>query len=414
MAAPLSRGVLQALRAHLPASAVRESWLRRLREDDAARRQMVGRLARAPPADPSAIAFASDAVGSHLVQACLRLSVPAERAALISVLAPAAGTLARSSHGSFVLRAALELAPSAADRSALIAPLLPRCAELCATVHGAHVVHEALEHASAREREALVARLLAGPPTAAAAAAAPAAAPPPPPLVRLAAQTHGSLVAQRVLELASDAQRALAQRALLETARELAQSTPGSFVVSTALQHASAAEAQSWLARLLPHAAELAGSKAGVRALHACAEVSAHADEQVARATGLLAGAALEAAMRALIGGAGDGADGGARRARARERCDGDGADAAGDGGSGGVFDDGGEDGGARGADGVLSGPGWIAFPARALDARARRRAHELARQLGLVSQSVGEGAERRLIVRARHAQSQSPSCIQT
>lgn len=407
---PLSRGVLQTLRAHLPASAVRDTWLRRLREDEGALRRLVSRLSGASPGDPSAVAFAQDPVGSHLFRTAIERSAPRARSALLAVLAPAAEALARSTHGSFVLRAALELAPSAAHTSALLTPLLPRVAELARCVSGAHVIQVALGCASERERGEIVERLLAGPP----AGAPPRAREPALPaggrgalLSALAADAHGSLVAQAVLQLGSGAQRALAQRALLGRARELAQSAPGSFVVGTALRVASADEAAAWLAQLLPHAAELAGSRAGVRALHACAEVSAEADRAVAAATGLLAHAQLEADIRRLSAGGRTGAaEGGAAQTGAGERAHGAAAASARRAAAGG-----GE--GRRCArepplligsaerDGSCSAEGDVLeFPPGALDAHSRRRAHELAKALGLSSESVGQGDGRRLIVR--------------
>lgn len=396
----LSRGVLQTLRAHLPASAVRDTWLRRLREDDSTLREMVGRLSRASPADPAVVEFASDAVGAHVVQVCLERAPPQERSALLAVLAPASEALARTKRGSYVVRKALELSESAAERSSIIEPLLDNCAALARSESGAHVVQSMLVHASKEEREAIVTHLLCGSPDDGERTASE------PPgagsaegedastgfergslLRTLAADAHGSLVAQAVLELASTPQRTLAQHALLGRAKELAQSSPGSFVVGTALRCASKDEAQAWLAQLLPHAAELAGSKAGIRALHACAEVSEEADREVAVATGLLANSQLEAAIRSLsaLEGAGRGA-GGAGHSDGRATDSADGAAAA----------------GPPSAQVVRGEPPILEFPARKLDAHTRRRAHELAKELGLFSESVGEGENRRLIVRSR------------
>jgi hypothetical protein len=325
---------------------------------------MIARLASAPPGDASAASFARDPIGSHIWQLLLSRASASEAAALVRVLAPATAALASSTHGSYVVRACLAFAPTGAARTPVIEALLPCAARLAAdTAGGAHVVQAALVHASSAERRALVGALLAaergraggasegGDDVCAAAGASPTGAADEgqgSALRALASGAAGSLLAQRVLELSDGAQRADAQRSLLGCALELARSAPGSFVVATAVRLAEPAQRAAWLSALLPHAAELSTSKAGLRALHACVDVCAAADETVAAASGQLARAEVEAALVAFA--AGDGA--------------------------------------------------MLTFGARRLDAHGRLRAHEVAARLGLHSESLGEGDGRRLVVR--------------
>lgn len=361
----LSRSVIETLREHVPPSVVREHWLRRLRERPAERAQMIARLTAPPAAQEadggargSAISFACDVVGSHLVQHCLELGTPAERAALGRVLAPAALTLAEHKYGSFVLRACVARAGAEARRVAIDA-IVPHVLRLARTEPGAHSVRACLEAARPPQREALVSALLRGErePRPRAEAGA---------LAALAREKGGSFVAQRSLELAGEGQRAQLLDALLPRALALAGHTEGSFVVRTALQVASGARRGAWLAALMPHAEQLCASQPGLHTLHACALVSDAADAWLARATGCLSQRELRARLQAF-----------ADEQRA----------------------------GARGAEGGARAEALLEFPAGSLDAAARASAHQLATELGLRSRSVGEGDARRLVVwRARAA----------
>jgi len=190
----------------------------------------------------------------------------------------------------------------------------------------------------------------------------------------LAHETHGSLIVQQLLELAPPRQRSTALSAIMPDVLSLALSPAGSFVVVTALSVGSAVERAKWVQLLLPHADELVQSKAGVRALHAAAEVSDVADEALAKSTGRPTRTQLELAMRRLRDGACPGSwlriPGLGRASPIAESESAPPYPAAG-------FSE-------------LSTSGSDSLVFNALDASGRRRVHAIARKLGLDSQVRG------------------------
>ncbi|KAJ1622894.1 hypothetical protein T492DRAFT_1058879, partial [Pavlovales sp. CCMP2436] len=508
----LSHSVLETRRAHLPVSAVRDMWVKRLRDDTGERVAKTVRLGMVQPGDAQAIDFACEMVGSGIWQLVLDCASPPAKSNLLRVLAPASLTLAENVYGSYVLRACLTASSTPAETAALIRPLISKVGTLARLEFGAHVVLAALTRGGPRERTAIIQRLLehsdsdrpAGAEAGAEAGTQPAPAPgqsaadfeserairvlcslarqthsllltpgksgsssapglsgqahcaptapqepapargpspsspapspsspalspsspapapsPPAPspsspspsfsspepspsplalfpglpgslLRTLAHETHGSLIVQQLLELAPPRQRSIALSAIMPDVLSLALSPAGSFVVVTALSVGSAVERAKWVQLLLPHADELVQSKAGVRALHAAAEVSDVADEALAKSTGRPTRAQLELAMRRLRDGACPGSwlriPGLGRASPIAESESAPPYPAAG-------FSE-------------LSPSGSDSLVFNALDASGRRRVHAIARKLGLDSKSVGgnegERESRRLIVRRR------------